>query len=273
MAKVLCAIMAGGGRNAKGDAQISQVLNGVSFSNKDSNELVGSMPNRGNWNAWVNADTNVTIPVGYHAGGGHVYGNSLDSQLATIQSRYSISAGNIKKGVTIAGVTGTFEGWVPGSSDVYKLGAFGSGYNKNYINLYSTQLINDATANIYYEQSQIRTTVSTLDGKPMNESFNPKAGLRIGNFNFSRFSTIYIDALYNMHISDDRMYLYIYDTAGTQIKYFDITSNGYGQVRTQKSMSILDINVEGYVVIELVKSHGMTGGTSYSGYLYQFSIY
>lgn len=41
----------------------------------------------------------------------------------------NLSAGNIKKGVTVGGVLGTWEGYVPVSGDIYYKGAFSSGFN------------------------------------------------------------------------------------------------------------------------------------------------
>lgn len=47
----------------------------------------------------------------------------------TITGDADLVAGNIKKGVNIFGVAGSFEGWVPGTKDIYKNGSWGSGYS------------------------------------------------------------------------------------------------------------------------------------------------
>jgi hypothetical protein len=142
------------GEGGGGTAQPSEVLTGKSFTN-DSGDQTGTMPNRGaviitpsaidqavldgyhNGAGKVNAVTfdtfkvltgttiagtagtmpnngaynitpgpgNVTIPVGYHSGAGVVYGDA------------DLVAGNIKSGVNIFGVTGTYNQIVTSASD------------------------------------------------------------------------------------------------------------------------------------------------------------
>ena len=65
----------------------------------NGNKLTGSMPNRGAVAATISSLTPYTIQNGYHDGSGTV---SVDST--------NISAGNIKSGVTILGVEGTYTG-------------------------------------------------------------------------------------------------------------------------------------------------------------------
>lgn len=64
-----------------GNAEASQVLSGVSFSSKNyfgaNSNARGSMPNRGAWGTTLNLTNSnsaeVTVPNGYHNGGGKVY--------------------------------------------------------------------------------------------------------------------------------------------------------------------------------------------------------
>lgn len=112
MAKVLCAIMAGGFKNSKGTTQPSQVLSGYTFTNKDSNELTGTMPNRGAWSQYnLNCGKRASIPYGYHNGAGKVTTNSIDAQWSTIKSHWGITADKIKIGVWIGDVKGTYRGY------------------------------------------------------------------------------------------------------------------------------------------------------------------
>ena len=81
-----------------GTAGAAQVLTGYSFSNASGVGISGSMANRGN--VTQNLATNgasYTIPVGYHAGGGKITANITN-----------LSAGNIKSGVSVGGIAGTF---------------------------------------------------------------------------------------------------------------------------------------------------------------------
>ena len=66
-------------------------------------KLTGTMPNRGSVNGTINAaDGSYTIPMGFHDGSGSV---AIDG---TEQAK--IVPGNIKSGVEILGVTGTYSG-------------------------------------------------------------------------------------------------------------------------------------------------------------------
>ena len=79
-------------------ASASEILYGLTaYVNK--NKITGEMPNRGAVSASISSLSPYTIPIGYHDGSGTV---SVDST--------NISAGNIKSGVTILGVEGTYTG-------------------------------------------------------------------------------------------------------------------------------------------------------------------
>ena len=79
-------------------ATASEILYGATaYVNK--NKITGEMPNRGAVTATISSLSPYTIQNGYHDGSGTV---SVDST--------NISAGNIKSGVTILGVQGTYTG-------------------------------------------------------------------------------------------------------------------------------------------------------------------
>lgn len=83
-------------------ASASEILN-AKTAYKNGTKLTGTMPNRGAIAAVITeVDQSVTIQNGYHDGGGSV---SID---ATEQAK--IVAGNIKNGVEILGITGSYTG-------------------------------------------------------------------------------------------------------------------------------------------------------------------
>lgn len=79
-------------------ATVSDILSG-STAYVNGNKLVGTMPNRGAVSATISTLSPYTVQNGYHDGSGTV---SVDST--------NISAGNIKSGVSILGVTGSYTG-------------------------------------------------------------------------------------------------------------------------------------------------------------------
>lgn len=81
----------------------ADVLSGKQFHGNDGETTQGSMNNRGAVSGTISTKAGVyTIPVGYHNGSGTV-GISATEQAKII-------AGNIKHGVTMLGVQGTYTG-------------------------------------------------------------------------------------------------------------------------------------------------------------------
>lgn len=84
-------------------ATAPDVLSGKIIVDKDGNPLEGSMPNNGAGGGTISKKAgSITIPEGYYDGSGKV---SISS---TEQSK--IIAGNIKSGVSILGITGSYQG-------------------------------------------------------------------------------------------------------------------------------------------------------------------
>lgn len=82
-------------------ALASEILNTkTAYVNK--NKITGEMPNRGAISAVISTLSPYTVPNGYHDGSGTV---SIDASESA-----KIIAGNIKSGVEILGVTGTYTG-------------------------------------------------------------------------------------------------------------------------------------------------------------------
>ena len=84
------------------DAIASQILN-TKIAYVNGNKITGNMPNRGAVTGNISTVDDVyTIPQGYHDGSGTV-------SISNVQQAKLIAA-NIKSGVTVLGVTGTYSG-------------------------------------------------------------------------------------------------------------------------------------------------------------------
>ena len=79
-------------KQATGNAAVSEVLAGKTFSNSNGVGLVGTMANNGAINANLNAGQSHTIPAGYTTGG-RVTANSLASQTVGTANSNNLSAG------------------------------------------------------------------------------------------------------------------------------------------------------------------------------------
>lgn len=98
-----------------GTASASDLLSGKT-AYVDDEQITGTMPNVGQTNI-IPGTVTQAILQGYHDGTGSVDGDA------------SLVAGNIKKGATIFGVTGTYEG---GSGDTYEAGVPKTGQTSSY---------------------------------------------------------------------------------------------------------------------------------------------
>ena len=118
-------------------------------------KLTGTMTNRGAVSKALGANGSYTIPAGWHNGSGKVTQN-LTKQAAVnvtpgtanktacaanrwttgnivIVGSSNLKAANIKNGVTIFGVKGTFTGWVDGSIYIFQNGKIQSGFSWKWI--------------------------------------------------------------------------------------------------------------------------------------------
>lgn len=119
--------------NTSATANASHILSGkTAWAN--GSKLTGTMANRGSVSQSLGANGSYTIPAGWHSGSGKVTQSlatqgaknvtpKTTNQTAVAANRWttgtivilgssSLTAGNIRNGVTIFGVKGTFAGWV-----------------------------------------------------------------------------------------------------------------------------------------------------------------
>lgn len=190
-----------------GNATAAQVLSGYSFSSAALSNASGSMPDRGAWGATLAINGSVTIPAGYHNGSGRITQSIATKGATTItpmsaqQTAVSAGtycsgniivagngnfvAGNIKKGVNIWGVVGTFEGWVPTPQDWYYNGVntYGVDCNSAYFRFENTRIYCFSTSSSRVNSIQFR------------RAYNVKSYSRL-NFNghfISNAATIRVD--------------------------------------------------------------------------------
>lgn len=144
------------------DATSAEVLlNKTCYVNK--NKVVGAMPNRGAVTGTItDASTPYSIQNGYHDGSGTV---SVDTT--------NLSAGNIKKDITILGITGTYEGSATPTSTAKTVTPYTTaktylpGDESTPVDYYSQVTVN---AIYYAEEDNIfggkTVTVGTVDPNP-----------------------------------------------------------------------------------------------------------
>lgn len=132
-----------------GNASDGQVLNGQTYYNTDAKtKRTGTMPNRGAVSQSLAINGSYTIPAGYHNGSGKVTQNvptkgaqtytpgTTNQTIAanqyltgpqTIKGDPNLIPANIKKGVSIMGNIGTWEGYVSSPLNLFNSGTWGGG--------------------------------------------------------------------------------------------------------------------------------------------------
>lgn len=190
-----------------GNASDGQVLSGQTYYNTDAKtKRTGTMPNRGAVNQSLAINGSYTIPAGFHNGSGKVtqdiptkgaqtYTPGTTNQTIaagqyltgaqTIKGDPNLKPENIKKGVSIMGITGTHDGFVPGPMDIYNRGSWGSGYSTNDI----SAILGDSsldTANVQY-----CTATKTAESAALRFDFNrSKGGYQTSLYGICRLSKL-----------------------------------------------------------------------------------
>ena len=158
------------------NATAAQILSGQTAWVNGA-KVTGSMANRGAANQALAINGSYTIPAGYHNGGGKVtqsvpvQGGSTTTpgtanKTVVAANRYvngnvivagngNLTAGNIKKGVNIFGVTGNWEGFVATPNDLYKYGINNAGF---------IDITSGNYGKIIFESNQINAYVSVIKG-------------------------------------------------------------------------------------------------------------
>ena len=172
-------------KQATGNAAVSEVLAGKTFSNSSGVGLVGTMANNGAINANLNAGQSHTIPAGYTTGG-RVTANSLASQTVGTATANNLSNGVTAwvNGVKITGNgtdvnnsynSGHSAGYNEGSSEVAKKidSLMGSSKYVNFFEGGTTQNISVITGAQYLvcDIGQYSKKISFNSGCTINKSY------------------------------------------------------------------------------------------------------
>lgn len=166
-------------------ATAEDVLSGKEIVNSNGTLVSGTMTNVGTVNKTISSKSEVyTIPSGKHSGSGTV-------QISTAEQN-KIIAGNIKKGVSILGVTGTCEtGTTTSGTDTSDATATTSDIRKGktaYVNgskitgnmtEQSAQTITPSTTNKTISSGQYLTGTQTIKGDTNLVAGNIKSGISI----------------------------------------------------------------------------------------------
>lgn len=129
-----------GGYKGLGDATPADVRTGKKFSTAELSDADGAMPEQGG-SVFVPGVSNKTAV----AADRYVTGDVI------VSGDPNLVAENIKKGSMIFGVTGSWDGFVPGPSDIYNRGSWGNGFTKEHFNV----AINSSLGRDFINESSI----------------------------------------------------------------------------------------------------------------------
>ena len=167
-------------------------------------ELVaGAMVNRGSVTQTLSVNGSYTIPVGWHSGSGRVSQNlatqgsvnmtpTTTNQTACPANRWttgsiiivgssSLVASNIRNGVTIFGVRGTFRGWVDNTYDWV---------NRSYSEVWN---YGEGITRTFYDQTISGSTLTNLKNSFSQASFYVEVWARVQNGTWGTYAHLYVD--------------------------------------------------------------------------------
>ena len=200
-----------------GNAQAAHVLNEETFyTNNAKSKQTGTMPNRGDYNGWGNSKGNdggnqrmwVRLPGGYYNENAEVY-----LPWADIRNMAGITAVKIKKGESIMGIIGSFEGWVPTPQDLYYNGVNSAGFT-----------LGDGQG-WYFENTRIHYKPSSISG-------NTKAVVFSRAIDVRSYSKLILEGYFNWSLNSNQ-YIMLY----TQTSFGDI------EVRFKNPANIVEFNI------------------------------
>ena len=220
---------------------------------------VGAIPNQKNYGygGFGQGDDYYSInalPEGYYR---KMTGGNWEPEARILKStlRYAlgITADKIKKGAVIAGITGTWEGYVAGNGDLYNKGALGLGGGFFAVPYYADDYSDGAAwymkvgGTLSYDTAQMRVEGNTL-WLASNQAVNLSAYSKLNvTFRINKSDRIRVQVTYNK------------PSAGMS-KSNNVATNAYGggskDTTTTVSLDISRINANCYV------SFGWTSGTS-----------
>lgn len=240
--------MPGGGGGADLDivtAGKPDVLAGKVIVDKDGEPLTGTMPDRGAISTLLGINGSYTIPEGYHNGsgkvtqsistmGGQTVNPTASQQIVSTNGKYltgnvtvngvtNLSAANIKKGVNVGGIVGTFEGYVPTPTDLYLRGN----------NIANWARI---TANVSLDSGQI----TLLEKGP---------GTIYAYINMTGYNWLVIEGYHNRSVGETKSIKLLKDGASSdnQVGYLDLTSYGAGNYTVAFNVSALQVYARFYL--------------------------
>lgn len=251
-----------------GNASDGQVLSGQTYYNTDAKtKRTGTMPNRGAVNQSLAINGSYTIPAGYHNGSGKVtqsiptQGGSTTTpgtanKTIVAANRYvsgnivvagdpNLTGANIKKGKTIFGVTGTFEGYV--TSPLYL-------FNRGKWNGLQTTGLTEINAE---GSAYLRATFTDSIGFGARSNFGERVNARF-NQKVDLTNYKYLKILAAKSNNNKYMMVGISDSASAGLSSYLASA----KLTTDEGYAILDISsITGakYIYIEAEMSNGYSG--------------
>lgn len=248
-----------------GNATAAQVLAGKTFSTASLSNTAGTMINYSGYTSTSNytSGTFKSGTTGYIfvvPGGTGYYSNATYLRIPAT----NLAAANIKKGVKILGITGTWDGFVATTTDIYNRGAFGSGYSKslfvNYSDAYDPFTVTAETTALYIysdcsDQRSLNVRVK------LNKLINFTAYSKI-NFIVSGTKGFTWGAN-GSGSSSNSLSAYVNNTGGTVLSKTIYTDGGYSPSKEiTSSIDVSSINQECYFSITLAYMMEGTGGAT-----------
>lgn len=147
-------------------------------------------------------------------------------------------AGNIKKGVTVFGVQGAHDGFVPGPMDVYNRGAWGSGFSNSFVGRHYSSAWDGRTITMTSQASALKMYVDGSGSMFFNKFIN-----------LSPYNTINV-LCSTPYSSRNTFRVEVYPAIPAYTEYaatVGIGTSGEGTAEKAVSINISALNISAYI--------------------------
>lgn len=182
------------------------------------------------------------LPEGIYRSNGAAWAPEARIATSTLASEIGLNASVIKKGVSILGITGSYEGYYSGNGTIYNRGSWGSGYNIGWFTSYVQSFDNSGGVSITQQQTSIAITTKNKYKQSTEAVDIGKKELIVGN----PWNNLTVIMFSNRNV-DCTLEAKIYNSSGSIIAQSDQVADG-----TEKTISInlSNINTSFYIRLE-----------------------
>lgn len=200
------------------------------------------------------------LPEGIYRSNGAAWAPEARIATSTLASGIGLNASVIKKGVSILGITGSYEGYYSGNGTIYNRGSWGSGYNIGWFSAYTS----DSGSSFIQSSTSIKFNAASASASNFG-------AFLFGNSNktiiLNAFNKLTIKVLVDMASSynDCGFGVRIYGTGKNMITQNGISTTSGTSVEYTLTINISSVNTNTYFLMEATHT-GRNNSLAFHGF-------